>query len=275
VHPAGTRRVGVNGITLNVVDHGEGSPLLLLHGFPDSAAVWRHVIPALAAEGFRVVAPDLRGFGDSDRPEGAGAYHVSILLKDAVGLLDALEIPSAQVVGHDWGAAVAWGMASLAPDRVERVAALSVGHPSGYFRSPRQQELSWYMLLFLWEGAEALLQKDDWAFVRTFMAGGDVDRYVRDLSRPGALTAALNYYRANITPASFVEAPPLLPPIRCPALGVWSDGDVACSEASMTSSEQFVEGPWRYERVEGANHWIPLTAADRLTALLLDFLVPG
>ncbi|MGH2722526.1 MAG: alpha/beta fold hydrolase, partial [Actinomycetota bacterium] len=174
-----------------------------------------------------------------------------------------------------WGAAVAWVLAALAPDRVTRVAGLSVGHPSGYFATLRQRQMSWYMLLFLHERAEDLLRREDWGFLRTALAGGDVDRRIADLSRPGALTAALNVYRANIDPASFVSAQgPVLPPVTAPAMGVWSERDFACSEEAMLATGQFVAGPWRYERIDGAGHWIPLEAPDRLNTLLLGFLEP-
>lgn len=269
----GSRRIDANGVGLNVVDVGGGSPVLLLHGFPDSSALWRHQVPALTGAGLRVIAPDLRGFGESDRPEGAGAYAIYTLVEDALAILAALAVPSVQVVGHDWGAVVAWVLAALAPDRVARVAGLSVGHPSGYFRTRRQREMSWYMLLFLHDQAEELFSRDDWRFARSLLGGGDTERYIADLSRPGALTAALNVYRANVDPGAFAGGRgPILPPIASPAMGVWSDRDFACGEEAMQASEQFVAGPWRYERIEGVGHWIPLEAPDRLNAVLLDFL---
>lgn len=269
----GARRIDANGVELHVVDEGEGPPVLLLHGFPDSSVLWRHQVPVLTGAGLRVIAPDLRGFGGSDRPEGIGAYAMHHLVGDALAVLDALELPAVQVVGHDWGAAVAWVMAALAPDRVSRVAGLAVGHPSGYMGTLRQRQMSWYMLLFLLEQAEDLLRRDDWGWLRAALAGDDVDRCIADLSRPGALTAALNVYRANIDPASFVSAQgPVLPPVIAPAMGIWSQRDFACSEEAMVATEQFVGGPWRYERIDGVGHWIPLEAPDRLNALLLDFL---
>jgi pimeloyl-ACP methyl ester carboxylesterase len=265
----------VNGISLHVVDKGAGPPVLLLHGFPDSSALWRHQIPALVAAGHRVIAPDLRGFGASERPEGVDAYAMRTLLADVLGVLDALGIERTDVVGHDWGAAIGWALASLAPQRVQRYVALSVGHSPDYFADVRQREMSWYMLLFLLEGvAEEALQRDDWALLRAWLREPvDIDLYVADLSRPGALTAALNYYRANIPARSFVgRSERRLRPVTCPVLGVWSDGDVACGERQLLDSREQVTGPWRYHRVAGAGHWIPLDAPDELTALLLEFL---
>ena len=122
------------------------------------------------------------------------------LIGDVVGILDALGVERADVVGHDWGAGIGWTLASVAPQRVQRYVALSVGRSADYFADMRQREMSWYMLLFLFEGvAEEALRRDDWALLRAWMRDPvDIERYVSDLSRPGALTAALNYYRANL-----------------------------------------------------------------------------
>jgi pimeloyl-ACP methyl ester carboxylesterase len=268
------RRLEVGGIGLNVLDDGEGPAVLLLHGFPDSLDLWRHQVPALTGSGFRVVAPDLRGFGQSDAPEEMEAYALPAVLEDVVGILDQLEVPSLRVVGHDWGAALAWGLAALHPERVERLVAISVGHPATFPGSMEQRALSWYMLFFQFPEAEEALRRDDWRFFReAFGGGGDLDRYIEDLSRPGRLTAGLNWYRANISPESFVSAiSSAVPAVSCPTLGVWSSGDVALTEHQMTSSAANVNGPWRYERIDDASHWIPVDAPERLNELLIDFL---
>ena len=272
--PAEPRKMRVNGVDLAVLEEGEGDPVLLLHGFPDSSQLWRNQIPALVSAGFRVIAPDLRGFGASDRPEGRDAYAVPALLGDVMGVLDELGVAGARVVGHDFGAVVGWSLAAFVPDRVHCFAALSVGHPNGYFASRRQRELSWYMLLMGFEGvAEEWLPKDGWSRFRTLYDNPpDFDRYVEALSQPGALTAALNLYRANIGAHDLISGEQPLPPIKCPTLGIWSSKDNLCGEEQMKNSANFVEGGWRYERVEGAGHWIPLDAPDRLNELLVPFL---
>src|SRR5262245_36605960 len=124
-----TTRINVGTLNFNVVHEGSGEPVLLLHGFPDSSHLWRNQIPALVDAGFRVVAPDLRGFGDSDKPLETEAYGVPAIVEDVVGILDRLDVRRAHVVGHDWGAAVAWALTALHPERVSRLVALSVGHP--------------------------------------------------------------------------------------------------------------------------------------------------
>ena len=203
------RRVALDGITLNVVEGGEGPAVLLLHGWPDRATLWQHQIDTLAARGFRVIAPDLRGFGDSDRPAEVERYGLRTVLGDLLGLLDALEVGEVRVAGHDWGALVAWALAAFAPERVTRLAAFSVGHPQAFASAGFvQKQLSWYMLWFQFPGvAEAQLPADDWRWFREWAhdgvpRGADalVDAQIADLDRPGALAAGLNWYRANMPP---------------------------------------------------------------------------
>jgi pimeloyl-ACP methyl ester carboxylesterase len=207
------------------------------------------------------------------------------LVGDAIGLLDALEVERAAVVGHDWGAGLAWMLATFAADRVSRLVAISVGHPVSFAAAGMaQKQRSWYMLWFLFPGvAERVLPTDDWAVFRRWAWDGigpgedpDCDRQVADLSRPGALTAGLNWYRANVDPATFVAGDPAarssLPPVTCPTLGVWGSEDFALTEAQMTGSERFVAGPWRYQRLGGVGHWVPVHAPERLNDLLVEFL---
>jgi pimeloyl-ACP methyl ester carboxylesterase len=249
--------------------------VLFIHGWPDSARLWRHQIPFLTAHGFRVIAPDMRGFGRSGRPPEVADYALANAVGDAAGMLDMLDmldIEAAHVVGHDWGAAVAWLTAAFIPDRVNKLAVLSVGHPRAP-RTLRQDEMAWYQLFFQFEGiAEATLQCQDWAWLRRFSRGdGDQERSLQDLSRPGALTASMNWYRANLAPRMPGTAPEL-PPVRVPTLGIWSTNDHYLDGERMEKSGAYVQAPWRYEVIEGASHWIPLDAPDRLNALLLDWL---
>jgi pimeloyl-ACP methyl ester carboxylesterase len=264
--------IEVNGVSLYVEDHGEGTPVLLIHRWPDSARLWRHQIPFLTAHGFRAIAPDMRGFGRSSRPPKVTDYALANAVGDVAGILDTLGIEAAHVVGYDWGAAVAWLTATFIPDRVKKLVVLSVEHPRAP-RTLRQDEMAWYQLFFQFEGiAEATLQYQDWAWLRRFSRGdGDQERYLQDLSRPGALTASLNWYRANLAPRMPGTAPEL-PPVRVPTLGIWSTNDHYLDGERMEKSGAYVEAPWHYEVIEGASHWIPLDAPDRLNALLLDWL---
>ena len=262
----------VNGISLHVEDHGSGKPVLLLHGWPDSSYLWRNQIPFLVANGFRAIAPDQRGFGCSDRPEGVAAYSLQNAVADLVGILDALGIDAADIVAHDWGASVAWLTATAHPNRVRRLVVLSVPHPLAP-HTLRQREMAWYQLFFQFERiAEAWLQHDNWALFREMLRGnGDIDRYVSDLSRPDALKASLNWYRANLTPR-LPESPRKLPLVEAPTLGIWSSNDHYLDGERMKMSGRFVKGLWRYDQIDDASHWIPLDAPDRLNQLLIEWL---
>jgi pimeloyl-ACP methyl ester carboxylesterase len=268
------RRITGDGVELAVLDEGEGEAVLLLHGFPDSAALWRHQIATLKNAGFRVVAPDLRGFGDSDKPDDVDAYRVGRSVSDLTKVLDALEIEKTHVVGHDWGAGVAWAFALMAPQRTNRLAVLSVGHPARFAqRAVAQREKSWYMLLFQFPEAEAILRKDDWALLREWMGSHpQLDAAIERLERPGALTASLNWYRANMHPRRELADQPAPPNVKADTLGLWSSGDRYLLEDAMRHSGEHVDGTWRYERIEDASHWMQLDAPERVSALLLDFL---
>jgi pimeloyl-ACP methyl ester carboxylesterase len=268
-------RVDSQGVGIEVADNGTGRPVVLLHGWPDSGALWRHQVKALGAAGFRTIVPDLRGFGASDAPAETEQYALPYLAGDVLAVLDHLGIQKAHVVGHDWGAALAWAIAALAPDRVDHLAVLSVGHPSSFGGAGlAQREKSWYMLLFQFRGvAEQWLSNDDWANFVAWAGHPDLDSVKAEQGRPGRLTAGLNWYRANVPPEAFVETTPLgLPPVAAPTMGVWSSGDIALTEAQMTGSTAFVSGPWRYERLEGVGHWMQLEAPEEVNRLLLDFL---
>ena len=180
-------RIDVNGIGLDVEDTGSGPPVLLLHGWPDSHRLWRHQVEALTAAGFRTIAPDLRGFGDSDRPAEVEAYGLLNIAGDVLGVLDHLGIERAHVVGHDWGAALAWALAAFTPDRVDHLAVLSVGHPSSFRDAGlEQREKSWYMLLFQFEGvAEQWLSNDDFANLRAWSRHPEIDDAIADLVPSG------------------------------------------------------------------------------------------
>jgi pimeloyl-ACP methyl ester carboxylesterase len=268
---AGTTVRG-NGVELYVEDHGDGVPVLLLHGWPDSRALWRDQVPFLVSHGFRAITPDLRGFGRSSRPPEADSYKLANAVSDVACVLDTLGVPAAHVVGHDWGAAVAWLAAMFLPDRVRTLTALSVPHVLAP-QTARQREMAWYQLFFQFKDvAEATLAHDDWAALRDLAPGyRDIDRAIADLSRPGALTASLNWYRANLAPR-MPGPPPELPPVSAPALGIWSDGDRYLDGARMRASGELVCGPWRFAEIAGASHWIPLDAPDQLNELLLEWL---
>ncbi len=269
-----TSPVPVGELAFDVVDLGprDGEVVLLLHGFPQSAQEWRQVWPALVEAGFRVVAPDQRGYSPGARPEGVEAYAMTHLVGDVVGLLDALDVRDAHVVGHDWGAAVAWQLAGRHPSRVRTLTAVSVPHPAAFRAALRsdddQRAKSQYMLAFNEPGAEEKLLADDAAWLRSgFGALPDGDAYVRRMQQPGALTAGLNWYRAQR-----LEGRDPLPPVTAPTLHVWSDQDVALGPVAAHATASYVDGPYRFEVLHGISHWVPEEAPEQLVPLVLEHL---
>lgn len=283
-----TRRIDAGEVRLAVTEAGDpaGEPVVLLHGFPEIGHSWRHQLPALAAAGFHAVAPDLRGYGGSDRPSAVDAYAAPRLVGDVAGLIRALGHESAHVVGHDWGGGLAWGLAGNLPDMVRSLTILNapVGPVSARLRreDPAQRAKSWYMLLFQFPGvAEAWLSADDFANLRQFVfdtaAPGtfpDEERevFVEALRRDGALTAALNYYRANMPPASWLRDPPDPPPVPVPTMIIWGEADAYMDPVLLERSAATVTGPLRIERLPGVSHWVQQEVPDRVNELLLDFL---
>jgi pimeloyl-ACP methyl ester carboxylesterase len=267
-------RAQSGGATIDFEVTGKGRPVVLLHGFPDSGRLWRHQIAPLADAGFKVIVPDMRGYGASGKPADVGDYHVAYLVADVNAVLDEAGVERAHVVGHDWGAAVAWAMAAMTPERVDHLVALSVGHPSSFRAGGFEQyEKSWYMLLFQFEGvAEHWLSDNDWARFRDWSGHPDADAVIGELEANTSLTPALNWYRANVPAESYIADPLVLPQIAAPTMGVWSTGDLALTEGQMTRSETHVSGSWRYERLEGPGHWMQLEAPTDVNRLLLDFL---
>lgn len=261
----------VNGLRMHVASAGQGPPVLLLHGFPDTHVVWRKQVGVLADAGLRVIAPDLRGYGLTDAPPHVHDYAIELLRADVLALLDALGIDKVRLVGHDWGAAIGWQLCMAAPQRVERFVALSVGHPAAIANAGVLQHLRMaYVIGFMVPGvAEYTLRCANWLFVRKLTRDRtQIGYWRRSLRPPGRLTAALNYYRANTAMGLRRD----WPKVTVPVMGVWSDGDPAMGEEQMRNSARYVQAEFRYERIDGADHWLQLTAADRLNALLLDYL---
>lgn len=273
-------------VRLAVAEAGDGEPVILLHGFPETSHSWRHQVAALAGAGYHAVAPDLRGYGRSDRPAAVDAYAAPKLVGDVAGLIRALGHESAHVVGHDWGGGLAWGLAGSMPQAVRSLTILNApqGPVSARMRreDPEQQAKSWYMLLFQFAGvAEAYLSADDFRNLRRMLFDTarpgtfppeDLRVLLDALSRDGALTAALNYYRANMPPAALLREPPEPPEITVPTMIIWGEADAYMGIELLERSAATVTGPLRVERLPGVSHWVQQEAPDAVNALLLDFL---
>ncbi|MBM4527127.1 alpha/beta fold hydrolase [Rhodococcus hoagii] len=269
-----TDRVRLGELTFDVTVAGpdDGTPILLLHGFPESSASWRPVTPRLVRAGLRVIAPNQRGYSPDARPERVDEYRFDRLVGDVVGLLDAYDIESAHLVGHDWGAAVAWQVAGGHPERIRSLTAVSVPHPAAFGWALRedadQQRRSGYIGLLRQEGkAEAVLLEDDSRRLRAMFGDGNdpelVEEHVRLLSQPGALTAAMNWYRAMTR--AFGD----LPPVRVPTTYVWSTADPALGPAAAKRCAEFVDAPYHFVVLDGASHWIPEEHPDALADAIL------
>ena len=274
-----TLTLEASGFTFDALAAGpaDGRVVLLLHGFPQTGRSWRAVAGRLAEAGYRAVAPDLRGYSPSARPERVEDYASAALAADVAGFADALGAERVDVAGHDWGAAVAWQAAARAPERIRSLTAVSIPHPLAFAEAlrtdPDQRERSAYFVLFRQEGkAEEVLSRDGWRALRAMYQGKvpdeDVEHYVRVLSDGGGLTAALNYYRA-----AGRDDLKGLGEIRAPTLYVWSTEDIAVGRAAAEATAPYVTAaPYRFVELEGVTHWIPDEAPDDLAGALIDHL---
>jgi PhzF family phenazine biosynthesis protein len=265
-------KVDVGNLTFDVVTAGpeDGRPVLLLHGFPQTSWSWRHVIPALSRAGHRVLALDQRGYSPQASPDSVEEYAGEHLVADAIGVLDALDISAADIVGHDWGAAVAWQLASHFAERVNTLTAISVPHPRAFVEaltSDRdQQDRSQYLRDFASAGYEATLLADDAARLRNLFGtqtGVDVEHIVSRLGS-AQLRRALNWYAAQS-----LERAATTPHTPVPTLHIWSDDDWALGEYAARATERFVSGPYQLEVLSGISHWIPEHAPDQTARLVL------
>lgn len=279
VAPPEILEIPANGMAFDALAAGpeDGELVLLLHGFPQTSYSFRSQIPVLAAAGYRAVAVDQRGYSPGARPDGVEAYALARLVEDVAAIADALGRDRFHVVGHDWGAAVAWFTAMAHPKRVITVSALSVPHPFAFSQAAAdpdgdQAKASAYMADLRADGAEETLLADDAAMLRgvygPVVDPDAVDVYVEALGTPEALGAALNWYRAMGVLAPFAN----LTPIELPTLYVWSTDDATMSRTGAELTANFVKGPYRFEVLEGVGHWIPEEAATRVNELLLEHL---
>ncbi|MGQ0630102.1 MAG: alpha/beta fold hydrolase [Sporichthyaceae bacterium] len=249
-----------------------GEPILLLHGFPQSASSWDALIPLLTAAGYRTLAMQQRGYSPGARPRGRAAYTVDKLTADAVAVIDALAGGRAHVVGHDWGAAVAWALAGRYPDQVASLTAVSVPHPKAFLSAvvgSRQVLHSWYMLAFQLPGApERLLHHSFEKFLMGY-GGHSAEGARRDRAAFAAssdLTGPLNWYRALPFANPWTAVPA---DIAAPTLFVWSDGDAFLTRQAADRCARYVSGPFTFEVLTGVSHWIPDEAPEALAEALL------
>lgn len=283
------------GVRLHYVEQGEGPLMVLLHGFPECWYSWRHQIPAMAAEGYRVVAPDLRGYNESDKPPERRAYRMERLVADVKALIQRLGHDRAVVAGHDWGGAVAWQLALDHPELVERLAVFNCPHPAAWAMNMRrggrynfrQLGRSWYMFFFQVPVLpERLIARDPRGFVERAFRGmaanpdafddDDLDRFGRALERPGAARSAINYYRqvfrTGLAARVLTGRPPEVPPLSMPTLVVWGEQDRSLGRELTEGMERFFTGPFEIRYIPDAGHWVQQERPEACNEYLRAFL---
>lgn len=279
----------VNGIRLHYAESGAGELVIFLHGFPEFWYSWRHQLQALAPH-FHVVAPDLRGYNLSDKPPKVADYRMDVLVDDVLGLIDHFGETQAAIVGHDWGGGLAWAIAQKHPDRVSKLAVMQVP-PAAVWRanmSLRQLLRSWYMFLFqLPRLPEWMISRKQFAVLDQIFKEGvsrpgtfsdvDVAAYKEALQKPGALTAAFNYYRANVFRVmrggqgrKRASRPDRR--ICVPTLFIFGEQDSAILPQTAQGVGDYIDAPYRELRIPDCSHWVQNEAADEVNAALLHFL---
>jgi epoxide hydrolase 4 len=271
----------VGDVELHYVEAGGGPLVVLLHGFPEFWYGWRQQIAPLVKAGFRVVAPDLRGYNLSSKPDGFADYTADKLATDIRGLIRELGAESAMVVGHDWGGTVAWTLAMNHPEVVERLAILNAAHPrrlNDGLRNPRQLLRSWYFFYLQFPRLpERRARRRHWRFFKRFLRDArppytaeELERYDEAWSRPGAAKAMIDYYRAAVRLGSKQE----IRPVSAPTLVIWGQGDRYLGPKLAEPQHEDVPNLDRVERLADASHWVHHDEAERVNQLLVGFLAP-
>lgn len=285
-----TQFIQTNQINLHVLTDGPegGIPIILLHGFPEFSYGWRHQIPALTEAGFRVIVPDQRGYNLSDKPKGISSYDVETLAKDIIGLFDHFGIQKAKLIGHDWGAVVAWTIALNHPERLEKLAILNVPHPDVMTRfilkNPVQRKKSWYVFFFQipWFVEWTLRRRDFHDLARMLVLSGrkntftpeEVTEYKKAWAQKGALTGMVNWYRAIMRGSlKYAFQPNKIParPVKVPVLMLWGKRDVALSHEMVQPSIDLCDNG-RFVLFDKATHWVQHDEADEVNRRLIKFM---
>jgi len=282
-----TRTVCANGFAFAVDEAGKGDRLALcLHGFPESRFSWRHQLPLLAKLGYRAWAPDLRGYGETEpKPRAVADYLIDRLMEDVAALIDASGAKSVTLIGHDWGAGLAWTFATNRVRPLERLAIMNVPHPGVMFASLRggnwaQLRRSWYMFFFQLPGLpEAMMTRDGARAIREAFHGMAVDkthftpdvldRYAADAQRPGAMTGMINWYRAAMRLGGKLRGP--WPVIETPTLIVWGEEDAALGVELLDGTDAYVRD-LTVKRLPGVSHWVQQEAPEQVNGILSEWL---
>jgi len=263
------------GLVFDVTDAGpsDGPVVVLLHGYPENRSSWVALTPLLTAAGYRVLAPDQRGYSPRARPMRRRDYRMDELVDDVLALVDASGTRKVHLVGHDWGGGVAWGFATAYPDRLHTVSSLTTPHPRAMLKAMvtgTQAFKSWYMFMFQLPVVPELAYQPRMeprlrATLRdTGLSDDAIDRYITPLREPGAARAAINWYRGM----------PLSRPrggsVEVPALYIYATEDRFLGRKAADLTGRYVAAPYRYEVLAGKSHWLPEEAPDVVAPLLLE-----
>ncbi len=269
----------VNGVHYHISDQGQGDQVVfMLHGMPDTSELWRHQADTLVKAGFRVIVPDMLGYGLTDMPQDHARYDGEQIIADLLAMMDQLGLDGVDIVGHDWGAFASWELVLAFPEKFRRHVAVSVGHLRGLFGNITEEILqkNWYMYLNGQEEANELYLPNKCAFFCDYVIPGhpDADEVVSRISDPKAMRAMLNWDRGNPMSAFYhgvLSGALEYPDCQVPTMGIWSEGDHALWEEQMTGSSKYMKADWRYERLPGS-HWVMMDHPQEVSDLMLDWL---
>lgn len=277
--------IEVNGIKLHIAKQGSGEKLVvLLHGWPEFWYTWRYQIPVLA-EKFTVVAPDLRGFNISDKPNGVENYASHIVASDIAELVTKLGFKKAYIVGHDWGGAVAWAFSALYPELTEKLVVLNCPHPKemmkAFKNNPSQLLRSWYMIMHQIPFLPELLYKytlplffqqfvRGWMYNKENFTDEDINQFVQAFKHPGALTGSINYYRAmlRVKPKSGI----FKNKTQCPTLLIWGEGDKALGKELTYNTQHYINSSYQVKYIPRCSHWTQNDCPEEVNEYLMEFL---
>jgi pimeloyl-ACP methyl ester carboxylesterase len=279
----------INGIKIHYVTIGEGPLIVFLHGFPEFWRSWRHQISYFSKK-YKVVALDMRGYGETERPVDVGEYRIEKIVRDVTEIIDSLGQKKATIVGHDWGGAVAWVTAMINPSAVEKLIVMNAPHPAivqrNAFRNYTQMQKSWYMFFFLLDNApEKVLSRNNFEMLKhmfkisikrtdRFSLSSDIEEYVSSWNKEGGITGGLNYYRANLNKefwGNLDEGIPF-PKIKIPMLQIWAEDDIFLGKELAEETKEFVDAPFSLKFIPHCGHWVQQEAPEEVNQMMEEFL---
>lgn len=278
--------VKVNGIRMHYVTMGNGSLVVLLHGFPEFWYSWRHQIVALSKQ-FKVVAPDMRGYGETEKPVKVDAYRIEKIVKDIVELVHGLGYEKATIAGHDWGGIIAWSIAMMEPDVVEKLIIMNAPHPGVYSKhiskNVKQMLRSWYVFFFQIKGIpELMLSNNNYKILQSSLLNSsvrkecftekDIETYICSW-KSGGVSGGINYYRANLSLRYWLNSNAVsFPKIKVPVLHIWAEGDKFLGKELTKNTQEFIDASYQLHLIPNCGHWVQQEASDEVNGAMIKFL---